>query len=777
MAILKILNSGNRKHKVSRVICLITALITCFAMAQSVYAENGVMSDKAADHWSGITREQEKTAQTSAYGHAGMSGGKSAPAGKSVDVSESEYYLTNLGRVTTPVTQGLWGACWAFAAVESAESSILMKKTHGKSADMSEPAISSLPASYPVSYLTIPYFSTRRQTEATAGTQAGEGGVSFRTKFPYQALGLGGTFTMAASQLADEQCFASEKAVPYRYKYGGDTIYMNDTRVAADSAYTDEKFLPLYWKKGARSYDWSVEDSSRTKNSGGYYLSDYSMSSFEAQSEEGIDDIKQRLKKYGAVAIGYRADQSLSDGTYGEYTGAGDFFTYTLPKATSERKKGDPVWCQYNDGSDEDELAPNHGVVIVGWDDNYPKENFQGRKGGEPESDGAWLVKNSWGSYDYLKNVDGADMPNAEKDASWGIPYKTEVTGADGTTSEKEEHSGFFWLSYEDATIQTASNFEIGKKDTAHSSLYQYDYLGFGLMACFDSVDILDENASSGSAANVFTAKKTTKLNSVITYTDHADTRVNVRIYLMDSKDKTPGDGTKAASATVCENDAGYHEIKLKKPVNLIKGQRFAVEIEQPVYNQAGRVESYLLAVEEGISKKFAEENNYPLVEKAVINRGETYVRLGRKWYDLVDKRDAIEESNGSIAGNAMAKAYTGGKVSISAKSAAVSLSDSSGRQLRKSGRFVLTTSKGKKIMTLSGSRFTISPNAKALKKYLPAAPGKSVTFKLKETKAPKGYRRSGTVRKVTVKRSDVPGRITYTVKISGRSSVNISHK
>lgn len=36
-----------------------------------------------------------------------------------------------------------------------------------------------------------------------------------------------------------------------------------------------------------------------------------------------------------------------------------------------------------------------HAVVIIGWDDNYSKDNFYYEK---PEKDGAWLVLNSWGS-------------------------------------------------------------------------------------------------------------------------------------------------------------------------------------------------------------------------------------------------------------------------------------------------------------------------------------------------------------------------------------------
>ena len=36
-----------------------------------------------------------------------------------------------------------------------------------------------------------------------------------------------------------------------------------------------------------------------------------------------------------------------------------------------------------------------HGVNVIGWDDNYPKENFTGKY--QPSQDGAWIVTNSWG--------------------------------------------------------------------------------------------------------------------------------------------------------------------------------------------------------------------------------------------------------------------------------------------------------------------------------------------------------------------------------------------
>lgn len=40
--------------------------------------------------------------------------------------------------------------------------------------------------------------------------------------------------------------------------------------------------------------------------------------------------------------------------------------------------------------------STNHAVAVVGWDDNYSVSNF--KSGNRPTENGAWLVKNSWGT-------------------------------------------------------------------------------------------------------------------------------------------------------------------------------------------------------------------------------------------------------------------------------------------------------------------------------------------------------------------------------------------
>ena len=79
--------------------------------------------------------------------------------------------------------------------------------------------------------------------------------------------------------------------------------------------------------------------------------------------------LKWAILKYGSVDVNYNGQS-----TYDEVT------PYYRPDTHS----------QYVNVP----INPNHAVSVVGWDDNYPKENF----GITPPGDGAWIVKNSWGT-------------------------------------------------------------------------------------------------------------------------------------------------------------------------------------------------------------------------------------------------------------------------------------------------------------------------------------------------------------------------------------------
>ncbi len=82
---------------------------------------------------------------------------------------------------------------------------------------------------------------------------------------------------------------------------------------------------------------------------------------------ESADTIKKCIMDYGAVTSSYNADDAYSNS-----------LTTYCPGET------DTVF--------------GHNISVVGWDDDYSKDNFRT----PPPTDGAWLCKNSWGNYNSL---------------------------------------------------------------------------------------------------------------------------------------------------------------------------------------------------------------------------------------------------------------------------------------------------------------------------------------------------------------------------------------
>ena len=158
-----------------------------------------------------------------------------------------------------------------------------------------------------------------------------------------------------------------------------------------------------------------------------------------------VEEIKRVVYENGATYLAYNHDESLYSENKSYYLG------------------------------DASKVGSNHAVTIVGWNDNYSKENF--RSDNRPEYDGAFVVKNSWGP-------------------EWG-------------------QNGFFHMSYyTKGGFQDVISFaEIGTRDKAEY-IYEYDEFGKGR-----SSNPLSDS-STVCYANKFTKKTdfNETLNSVYTH-------------------------------------------------------------------------------------------------------------------------------------------------------------------------------------------------------------------------------------------------------------------
>lgn len=229
-------------------------------------------------------------------------------------------------------------------------------------------------------------------------------------------------------------------------------------------------------------------------------------------SNSDAEHIKSLLQTYGSASIAYNSSSIYLNAATNSY------------------------YCP------DDEVPITHAVTLVGWDDNYRRDNF--RSNAKPANDGAWLIKNSWGT-------------------------------------DSGVHGGYYWISYEDKSIENAVYFfECTPSDTGYQYCYQYDGGYYSLVYKGNSASGYDPKKIS--ISNVFTTKQAGEtLKAVSFYTRQPDTDYVVEIYTGLSSDytKPTTGGTLAGQISGTSNYAGYHTIDLPAPVALEAGSLFSVVV------------------------------------------------------------------------------------------------------------------------------------------------------------------------------------------------------
>ena len=198
------------------------------------------------------------------------------------------------------------------------------------------------------------------------------------------------------------------------------------------------------------------------------------------------------------------------------------------------------------DGVDDPaEVTENHGVDVVGWDDAYPRANFTAYSG-EPPGDGAFLVRNSYGS-------------------EYG-------------------DAGYFWASYYDRAFAFGPLTSYSRVDpvTSFTRNYQYDTLGWT-----QSLGYADgEDPGEAWGANRFVARGSERITAAGFYATAAGAQYEVWA--------GPSLNQLTLRAQGTQTLPGFTTVDFSTPLAVHKGRSFVVALRMlaPGTSQPIAVES-----------------------------------------------------------------------------------------------------------------------------------------------------------------------------------------
>lgn len=250
-------------------------------------------------------------------------------------------------------------------------------------------------------------------------------------------------------------------------------------------------------------YELVQENSSAELSSSLAYQDELHLQNTYMISMKNADAVKSLILEYGSVVSGIRMD-----------TGS----------------------ICYNESTDSlfqnTDKSANHSILIVGWNDDYSNTNFV--TDNQPASNGAWLIKNSW-----------------------------------GTTNKP-----FIWVSYEDLCITNQNAYAY---DFADGTQYDFNYQYDGSLSTHHE---LMENGST--LVNVFSASGADRerIRAVSFATRSDNVSYSIQIY-KNSGPENPLGGAQLLETPVTgmTTFAGYYTIDLEPEVIVDYGDSFSIAI------------------------------------------------------------------------------------------------------------------------------------------------------------------------------------------------------
>ena len=417
--------------------------------------------------------------------------------------------------------QGITNECWAFTMLKALETNIALKNKERTLKDFSERHMD--------------YATSRSFLNGT-----NEKGFD-------REVAIGGNAYVGLAYLTNGQGAVLEEDMPFENNKNLIDLESIDKKV--DTIVKDYISLPSILKKYVK------DEKGNTKKVTYLDIEGKSFSSNELKEIRNV--IKKSIVENGAIT-------AITAANYLEYY---------------NNQENVIASTAYN--CNNENLIRDHAITIVGWDDNYKKENFV--EGARPSTDGAYIVLNSYGKENFDK--------------------------------------GYLYVSYEDCFIEKELYAIKAATKKDYENIYQSDFYGG-----FFSIGA--QNIDTGYYSNIYERESTEKeiINNVgITVTDYVD----VEIYI------NPKNGlmNKENLILIGKNNVllepGYHRIEVDETELL--GKEFAIVVKQKSRNN-----NFFFAVEapipnSGFSFVESDNNSYYSID------GNVFVNLNELNFEEID--------------------------------------------------------------------------------------------------------------------------------------------
>ncbi len=387
--------------------------------------------------------------------------------------TDTSYNLAN--RLNMRIEhQGTTTECWAFSMIKSLETNIALRNNTTE----------------------LENFSERHMDYATSRTFTdGINKIGFERE-----VGKGGLPVMALAYLTNGQGAVLESDMPF--EDNENKIALSSIDKAVDTVVTEYVTLPVLNKTYTKDEKGNTVDVTYYDNSGKIYTSQ------EVEAVRNI--IKRNIIENGAVP-------SLTAANHKKY-----YNSTNIIEATN-----------YN--CNETNVNRDHGITIVGWDDNYSRDHFA--EGAKPSTDGAYIVLNSYGEENFDK--------------------------------------GYLYVSYEDFFIESEIYVVKNSEEKDYDNIYQSDFYG-GIFSMGTT------NQATGYYANIFerdSEKDEIIKNVGVTVSDY----VELEIYINPENDSLEQDELIKIRESTGILEPGYHRIEVT-PTQLV-GEQFAIVVKQTSEN------------------------------------------------------------------------------------------------------------------------------------------------------------------------------------------------